>query len=144
VSGRNDLLSQVREALEKEIAELEHRLQLYQLLLSILDSCRETGRSELEEAQEFKTKTGVVYARLLRGRKEVVLVFTEPAPRSNPYTKYMLKALERLKEDYGVEVDVEGGEEGVRRVRVIADDQDVLDEASTILEFAATKLKPKT
>ncbi len=143
MTGRNDLLSQVREALEKEIAELEHRLQLYQLILSILDTCRQGQGEELEEAQEFKTKTGGVYARLLRGRKEVVLVFTEPAPRNNPYTKYMLKALERLKEDYGIEVDVEEGGDGVRRVRVRADDQDALDEARTVLEFAATKLKPR-
>ncbi|KSW11822.1 hypothetical protein CF15_03205 [Pyrodictium occultum] len=138
-------LEEIREALEREIAELESRLQLYQQLLAILDECsglagargRAGGRG-----REFRSKDGLVVARLTASRDTMRLMFARPVPERHPYVRYMLNALERLASEYeGLEYTVDRDEEGrVSSVIVTGVPRDAQDEVHAVLEFTAKKV----
>ncbi|HIC98224.1 MAG TPA: hypothetical protein EYP08_00780 [Pyrodictiaceae archaeon] len=91
--NRESLIEQVRELLEKEIEQLEQKLQLYQLLLSMLDACQEEkGLAGFEVVAEFK-RGNTTIARILKQKDKLVLELTRPIPKQNPYIKYLLKFL---------------------------------------------------
>lgn len=138
-------LEELRELLEREIAELEARLQLYQQLLALLEECATgavpTGRGA-RRGKEFRSRDGRVAARLVATRDTIRLSFTRPVPEQHPYVRYMLTALERLAADYeGLEYTVERDDEGkVASVIVTGVTRDTEDEVYAVLEFAAKKV----
>ncbi|HIP65016.1 MAG TPA: hypothetical protein EYH08_00620 [Pyrodictium sp.] len=137
--NRESLIDQVRELLEKEIEQLEQRLQLYQLLLSILDACREKGLAGFEVLAEFK-HGNIVIARILKQKEKLILEFTRPMPKANPYIKYLLKRLSQLQEAGSIEYEVEESAQGIHRIVAKVVDEEALEDTRIDMEFVANKL----
>ena len=137
--NKESLIEQVRELLEKEIEQLEQKLQLYQLLLSILDACREKELAGFEVLAEFKHGNTII-ARILKQKEKLVLEFTRPIPKANPYIKYLLKRLSQLQEAGSIEYEVEEDAQSVRRITAKVVDEDALEDTRIDMEFVATKL----
>lgn len=137
--NRESLIDQVRELLEKEIEQLEQRLQLYQLLLSILDACREKGVAGFEVLAEFK-HGNIVIARILKQKEKLVLEFTRPIPKANPYIKYLLKRFSQLQEAGSIEYEVEESAQGIHRIVAKVVDEEALEDTRIDMEFVANKL----
>lgn len=137
--NRESLIDQVRELLEKEIEQLEQRLQLYQLLLSILDACREKGLAGFEVLAEFK-HGNIVIARILKQKEKLILEFTRPMPKANPYIKYLLKRLSQLQEAGSIEYEVEESTQGIHRIVAKVVDEEALEDTRIDMEFVANKL----
>ena len=136
---RESLIEQVRELLEKEIAQLEQKLQFYQLLLSILDACQERGLAGLEVLAEIK-RGNTIIARILRQKDKLILELTRPAPKADPYVKYLLRSLSQLQETGSVEYEVEEDAQGIRKVVAKVVDDDALEETRVVMVFVAKKL----
>jgi len=138
-------IEELRDLLEREIAELEARLQLYQQLLALLDECSTEALSStrgVRRGKEFRSRDGRVAARLAATRDTIRLSFTRPVPEQHPYIRYMLTALERLASEYeGLEYTVERDDEGrITSVIVTGVSRDSEDEVYAVLEFAAKKV----
>lgn len=136
---RESLIEQVRELLEKEIAQLEQKLQLYQLLLSMLDACQERGLADLEIVAEFK-RGNTTIARILRQKNKLVLELAHSIPKANPFIKYLLRSLSELQKSGSVEYEVEEEAQGIRKVVAKAANNDALEDTKAIMEFVANKL----
>ena len=136
---RESLIEQIRELLEKEIAQLEQKLQFYQLLLSILDACQERGLAGLEVLAEIK-RGNTIIARILRQKDKLVLELARPTPKANPYVKYLLRSLSQLQETGSVEYEVEEDAQGIRKVVAKVVDDDALEETRVVMVFVAKKL----
>jgi len=138
--NRESLIEQVRELLEKEIEQLEQKLQLYQLLLSMLDACQEEkGLAGFEVVAEFK-RGNTTIARILKQKDKLVLELTRPIPKQNPYIKYLLKRLSQLREAGSVEYEVKEDAQGIQKVITKIVDDDVLEDTRIDMEFVANKL----
>ncbi|ABM79964.1 hypothetical protein [Hyperthermus butylicus] len=135
-------IEKLRELLEREIEQLEERLQLLQQLLAVLEECAGSRRvgGELRRGREFRNREGRVVARIVESRDTVMLAFTRPVPETLPYIKYVLNVLERLRAEEGVDYSVEKREGGVVSILVTGVDKGVKDDVVAALEYAAMKL----
>ncbi len=96
---RNLLCDDARKQLEREIAELEQRLQLYQLLLAVIEAqCGARGRAKTVVV-EYEDEEGRTAARLLIAEGTVRINLLRPLRRGDPYTKYLLRVVRQLEEE---------------------------------------------
>ncbi|MET1127974.1 MAG: hypothetical protein ABWW70_01485 [Thermoproteota archaeon] len=133
-------ISELRDALAEEVERLEAKLKMYKALLRLLEVCSPEDVGIEEQSVEFRGRSGATAARLVVGRSSARLVFTKDVPRSHPYVKYALRALNSLSEEYEVEVNVEGSQDTVKQLIVKAVSEEALEEAKTVLEFVARKI----
>jgi hypothetical protein len=140
-------IEELRELLEKEIEELERRLQLYQQLLSLLDECEAALAGALRgRGKEFRDPEGRVVAVMVTSRDKVTLAFHRPVSESNPYIKYVIRTMKRLAEEgEGIEYSIDKDETGrVRKITVLGVTKDNVDDVVATLEYAAMKIAQRT
>ncbi len=141
--GKELRIDDLKELLEREIAELEERLQLYQALLNALEECSAAAALRVAggRGKEFRDREGRLVAKLIQGRDAATLMFYVPVPMTHPYVKYMLTALERLQEENeGLDINVEKDDDSIRIVTVEGLNKDNIDDVIAVLEFAAKKI----
>ncbi len=141
--SREPSFEELREFLEKEIEELERKLQLYQARLSLLDECEAAASMTLRgRGKEFRDPEGRVVAVLAATREKVSLVFHRPVSEHNPYIRYAIRAIKRLADEgEGIEYSIEKDEMGrIRRITVLGVTKDNVDDVQAALEYAAMKI----
>jgi hypothetical protein len=135
------LCGEARKQLEKEIAELEQKLQLYQLLLAIIEAqCG--GRAKAKAVViEYEDSEGRTTARLLVAEGSVRINLIKPLQRSNPYTKYLLRVARQLEEESPeVSVSEEAAGELVRSIVVQGLSRDQVEDILLAADYVFRRL----
>lgn len=138
-------LAVLKELLEKELEELERKLQLYRALLELVNERLGSKTSQENVAgREFRGPDGRLVAVLVHKRDRIVLNLYKPVPESDPYLKYALRVLEKLSgESEAVEYTVEKEDDKVKSITVLGVSKDVVDDVVAALEYTAIKLSSR-
>jgi len=145
--AREPGLDEIREFIEKEIAELEERLQLLRGLLAFLEECSAAAAvGQLGgQSQDFHSPDGRLVARLVARRDSVMLILFLPVPETHPYVRYVIRALAKLQEtSEGLEYTLEREGKYVKKITVMGVNKDNIDDVKAILEYAAMKIASLT
>jgi len=135
-------LATLKEFLEKEIEELERKLQLYQAILALLNEQLGLRTQRLGRGREFRDSNGRLVAALSHTRDRVILTLYKSVPESDPYMKYALRTLGRLvNESEGLEYSVEKDDDGrIKAIMVLGVTKDNIDDIVATLEYTAMKI----
>ncbi len=139
---RSLLCDEARKALEKEITELEQKLQLYQLLLAVIeDQCREARKRGRTVVIEYENQQGTTEARILVSEGAVRISLLRPLPRSNPYTKYLLRVVRQLEEESPeVTATEDGGNDVLRGLTVQGVTRDQVEDLLLAADYVFRKM----
>ncbi len=144
-SGARDTVvcEDARKMLEQEIAELEKKLQLYQLLLAMIEAqCGQQSRGRAKTIViDYEASDGTTTARILITEGVVRMVMLKPLPRTSPYTKYLLRVVRQLEEESPeVTVSEEGGQDSLRSIVVKGLSRDQVEDLLLAAEYVFRKL----
>jgi len=142
-SDKEPGLEELREFLEKEIAELEERLQLLRSLLVFLEECSAAAAvGQLGgQSQDFHSPDGRLVARLVSRRDTVSLMLFVPVPETHPYIRYVVRALAKLQEtSESLEYTIDKEGRYVKKITVMGVNRDNIDDVKAVLEYAAIKI----
>ncbi len=136
-------LDEIREFIEKEIEELEERLQVLRSLLALLEECSAAAAvGQLGgQSQDFHSPDGRLVARMTTRRDTVTLMFFVPVPENHPYIRYVTRALAKIQEgSEGLEYTVDKEGRYVKKITVMGVNRDNVDDVKAVLEYAAMKI----
>ena len=143
MSGQgNPICDEARKMLEREIAELEQRLQLYQLLLAVIEGqCSSQERRGRVVVIEYEDGEGSTAARILVSEGLVRLNMVKPLSRSNPYTKYLLRVIRQLEEESPeVRASEEGSGDLIRGITVKGVSRDQVEDLLLAADYVFRRL----
>ncbi|MET1101950.1 MAG: hypothetical protein ABWW69_05705 [Pyrodictiaceae archaeon] len=142
-------LRELKNILMKEIEEMEKRIEMYNMLLGLIDKClKVSGEQPLEEAKriEYVDKDENTIAVVYLGKRSFRLFFSKPFPQSNPYIKYILHVVEQLEgENENITHSIMGDNENINGIIVNGVSGEEIEEIQAALEYIMKKLaaKPK-